>query len=463
MKSFILPILCFFLVPLMLVGQERSVLDQYIQEALSSNISLKEKKLSYERSLSALREARSMFFPEVRLQARYSVARGGRAFELPIGDLMNPVYDNLNLVNQLNAVTIPDYPEIPNYPSIQNEQINFLRPTEQETFIRLNMPVFNALIQKNHQLRKNLTEVDKISIDIYKQELIREVRTAFYNYQKALQAIDIYQNAAQLVAENLRTSESLYKNEMATIDVVYAAQAEVKRVAQQAAEAEKQEAIAKAYFNFLLNRRYDSAITPQPLNKLETEGIMSLDQAQGMALQYRQELKQMDQVLRVRESQQNLAKADRMPQLNLQADYGVQGNGYNLDRDSDYGIASAVLSVPLFQPKTKHKVQQAKIDQQIALQQQENLRQQIGLQVVEAYYDLQAAMKNVDLAKSEVESTHKAYRLVNTKFKNNLANNVELVDARTRKTNAQENLLIARFDYNVKLAALQYTIGQHQF
>ncbi|MEO1438151.1 MAG: TolC family protein [Bacteroidota bacterium] len=463
MNNYSLPILLLVLFPLFSWGQDQSILDQYIDEALASNITLKERQLSYERSLAALKEARAMFFPEVRLQARYSVATGGRAFELPIGDLMNPVYDNLNLVNQVNAVAVPDYPEVPNFPAIENQQINFLRPTEQETFLRLNMPIFNALIQKNHQLRKSLTEVDRISVDIYKQELIREVRTAFYNYQKALQAIDIYNNAEQLVAENLRTSQSLYKNEMATIDVVYAAEAEVKRVAQQSAEAEKQEAIAKAYFNFLLNRRYDSAITPESLNGFDSEGVVSLDQAQGMALQYRQELKQMDQVLQVRANQENLAKADRMPQLNLQADYGVQGNGYNLDRESDFGLASAVLSVPLFQPKTKHKVQQAKIDQQIALQQQENLRQQIGLQVVEAYYDLQAAMKNVDLAKSEVESTAKAYRLVNTKFKNNLANNVELVDARTRKTNAQENLLIARFDYKVKLATLQYTIGQHQF
>ncbi|MEM6723919.1 MAG: TolC family protein, partial [Bacteroidota bacterium] len=302
-----------------------------------------------------------------------------------------------------------------------------------------------------------------ISIDVYKQELIREVRIAFYNYQKALQAIQIYQNAENLVAENLRTSESLYKNEMVTIDVVYAAEAEVKRVAQQSAEAEKQEAISKAYFNFLLNRRYDSEITPQPLDNFTKEAILSLDQATSLALQQRQELLQMDQVLRVNDRQRDLAKADRMPQLNLQADYGVQGNGYNLDRESDFGLASAVLSVPLFQPKTKHAVQQAKIDREITTTQIANLRQQIGLQVVESYYDLQAAIKSVELAQSEVESTAKAYRLVNTKFKNNLANNIELLDARTRKTNAEESLLIARFDYQVKLAALQFAVGEQSF
>lgn len=444
-------------------SQQSGLLDAYINEALSSNITLKEKYLSFEKSLAALRESKAMFYPEVRIQARYSVATGGRAFVLPIGDLMNPVYDNLNLVNAVNDVAVPDYPTIESYPQIENQSVNFLRPTEQETFARLTLPIFNAAIQRNHQLRKELSEVDRISIDVYKQELVKEVSTAYFNYQKTLQAIEIYENAQKLVDENLRTSTSMYKNEMVTVDVVYAAEAEVKRVAQQSAEAEKQEAVAKAYFNFLLNREYNAAIQADPLTDFGSESLINLDQARKMAFSQRQELKQMDQVLMVRESQKRLAKADRMPQLNLQADYGVQGNGYKLDRDSDFGIASLVFSVPVFQTKTKHQVQQAQIDREITSQQRENLKQQIGLQVVESYYDLQAALKSIDLAKSEVESTAKAYRLVEVKFKNNLANNVELINARTRKTNAQESLLISRFDYKVKLAALQFAIGQNQF
>jgi outer membrane protein len=132
-------ILSILLSPVFLPAQQ--VLDQYIREALQSNIALQRQELSYAKSLEALKEAKANFLPTLSMNARYSVARGGRAFTIPIGDLMNPVYSNLNLINSLNQSTTPDYPTIGEYPQIENEQVNFLRETEQETFFRMVWPV----------------------------------------------------------------------------------------------------------------------------------------------------------------------------------------------------------------------------------------------------------------------------------------------------------------------------------
>ena len=126
-----------------LQGHTQSPLDGYIQDAINSNIALQRKNLSFDKSMAALREAKANFLPQLSIQARYSVARGGRAFVIPAGDLVNPAYQNLNVINQLGQSTSPDYPVIGEYPVIPNEEINFLRETEQETVLRLQMPVFN--------------------------------------------------------------------------------------------------------------------------------------------------------------------------------------------------------------------------------------------------------------------------------------------------------------------------------
>ena len=44
-----------------------------------------------------------------------------------LGDLVNPVYDNLNLLNGLGEALYPDYPAIPEYPFIENQETRFLR------------------------------------------------------------------------------------------------------------------------------------------------------------------------------------------------------------------------------------------------------------------------------------------------------------------------------------------------
>ena len=98
-------------------GQESEILDSYIREGLSNNLALQQKTASYNQSLAALKEARGMFMPSISLNARYTVAEGGRTIVFPVGDLLNPVYSTLNA---LTSSLPPDqqFPPI----QIENEE-----------------------------------------------------------------------------------------------------------------------------------------------------------------------------------------------------------------------------------------------------------------------------------------------------------------------------------------------------
>src|SRR5437879_3492977 len=73
-----------------------AVIDDYVREALRSNLSLRAEGLVLERSLAALDAARAHFLPTLAFDARYTRAEGGRQLELPVGTLLNPVYSTLN-------------------------------------------------------------------------------------------------------------------------------------------------------------------------------------------------------------------------------------------------------------------------------------------------------------------------------------------------------------------------------
>lgn len=451
-------LVCFLPAPLF----AQNYLEIYVKEALGNNIALTQKELSYEKSLAALKEAKAMFFPSLSLQARYSVARGGRAFEIPIGDLMNPVYTNLNIVNEIGKASDPTYPNFPEYPQIENEQVNFLREKEHETKLRLAFPIFNTAILNNHRIKESLSEMDKVSVDIYKQELIKEVKTAYFNYLKAREAVQLFDNTIDLVAENLRTAESLYRNQKVTIDEVYAAEAQVKEVEQQLAEAQKNENVAKAYFNFLLNREYNTFIEIMPAEQFP-KSVVALDQARKIAFQQRGEFQQFNYALSLHDHKIKLDKGNRLPNLTLVGDYGFQGETYSFTSDDDFVMGSLVMSWDLFNTPTKHKVQQAKIDKEIIAQKREETRQQIGLQVVSAFYELETALKSIELAEAQQESAKKAFRLVNKKYQQGQANLVQYMDARTRMTNAGQQLIIARYDYQLRLAEFERAMGDGGF
>ena len=442
--------------------QAQSILDQYISEALASNIALQEKNLSYDKSLAALKEAKALFLPKLSLEARYSVARGGRAFVLPIGDLMNPVYSNLNLINGLGSAANPDYPVIPEYPEIANEEINFLRETEQETFFRVLWPVFNAAIIQNNKIQQSLTQAEKINVDIYKRELVKEVKTAYYNYLKAAQAVVLFENTLALVQENLRTTESLERNHKVTPDAVFAAVAEVKSVEQQLAAAQKDENVAKAYFNFLLNKEYNADIEKSTVGRMALEAI-SVDQAQNTALQKREEFSQLNYYLSASDNSIQLNKGNLLPQINLVADYGIQGTGYSFTSEDDFAMGSLVMSWNLVDLSNKSKVQQAKIEQMEIAKQKEQAQQQISLQVVQSYYDVDAAAKQVESAKAQVEAAQTAFRLVQKKYNQGQANLIDFTNARTQFTNAEQSLIIAQYDYVIKVAELERATASYTF
>jgi outer membrane protein len=56
-----------------------------------------------------------MFLPTVSFNASYTVADGGRILEIPFGDMLNPIYNNLNQINQTLNPTAQQYPEIGEY------------------------------------------------------------------------------------------------------------------------------------------------------------------------------------------------------------------------------------------------------------------------------------------------------------------------------------------------------------
>ncbi|MFO0450566.1 MAG: TolC family protein, partial [Pseudomonadota bacterium] len=87
----------------------QATLDKYINEAFTNNLVLREKKLALDKSLLAIKEARNLFLPTTWFETQYTLAKGGRTIDIPIGDLLNPVY---NTLNQLTSST--------RFPQIQN-------------------------------------------------------------------------------------------------------------------------------------------------------------------------------------------------------------------------------------------------------------------------------------------------------------------------------------------------------
>ena len=388
-----------------------------------------------------------MFFPDISMIARYTVAKGGRTIEFPVGDLLNPVYSTLNMLTASEA-----------FPQIENQEFSFYRPTEHETKVSLVQPIFNSDIVQNYRIKKQYAEIARIDVEQYKRELIKEITKAYYAYKKAHKLLALADTSLSLVKENLRVSQKLFENDKVTKDAVYRSESELSKVEVQRAQANNLVEASRAYFNFLLNRSLTEPVELMPESPVPP--VVSLEDATRLALQNRNELQQIAGYKQLNQHVTSLHKGKNIPGVFGVVDYGFQGEQYSFTNEDDFMLASLVMKWNLFQGTVNHqKVQQSKIQSEKLEELYLQTEQQISLDVINNFYGLQAAYESVESAGKQTRSAIRAYELIKRKYREGQASLLELIDARTSLTSAAANSIVATSEYYSRLADFEYAMG----
>jgi outer membrane protein len=429
---------------------ETSILDQYIETALESNLALQQQEFSYEKSAAALQEARGLFFPAISLNARYSRAGGGRQIEIPVGQFVNPVYQTLNYLLQQNV-----FPE-----DIGTQTFPFLREEEQETKIRAVQPLFKPEIVYNYQIKNHLKEIEEAGKEVYARQLVAEVKTAYFDYLKALEIINFLDQTQELLNENLRVNEKLVENQKATWEVVYRARADLSLLEKQRAEAEKSLDMARAYFNFLLNRPQENTIDPVRLESVSAVLEIDLIAAENQALSNRQELKQLAAGVEAARSGIKLNRSTFLPGIFAVLDYGFQGKQYRFSKKDDFWMASAILEWNLFNGfQDKSKIQQATLEKKKIEARRQELENQIRLEVREAWHNLVVAGKDLQSTRDRLDSQKKSFEIMDKKYQQGMALQVEYLDARNNYLQSEIQQVVATFDYHIRQAEFERAVA----
>jgi outer membrane protein len=430
-------------------AQAQTVLQGYIEEGLKTNLQLKQEQLNYDKSVEALNVARALYFPQIAINANYTLAHGGRKIDLPLGDLMNPVYATLNKLTDSNQ-----------FPALANQSINFLPNNFHDTKVRVIQPLFNPEIYFNFKAQKELISVQQAQKNAYENELKYSITAAYYQYLQSEEALKVLVETRGFLVELLKVNQKLVANHKATKDVVLGAEYEINKIDQQLAETAKNNEVAKAYFNFLLNRDLGSEIIVD--STLVSSGeSQTLDELRERALTQRQEIRQLQRGLAASGQVVELNRTTALlPKINVVGDIGYQGFQYKFDNSQQYALVQFSLSWDLFRGGEKRaKTQQARIDYQVVENKMEQLRRQIELQVIQTHYEREASEQAWVTAQSGVRAAEKNFQIIRSKYDEGQAIMLEYLDAQNKWTTARLTQSLRLFDLLRAEAALQKTIA----
>jgi outer membrane protein TolC len=415
------------------------MLDRYITEAFANNQGLKQQNINLDKALYALDEARSFYLPNISFNANYTLADGGRTIDLPIGDLMNPVYSTLNQLTASNR-----------FPQISNETV-LLNPNNfYDAKLHTTLPLINMEIGYNKRIKKEMIGRQQAAVNVYKRELVKDIKTAYYRYTQATKAVTIYQTALALVQENIRVNESLYRNGSRNATALTRAQAEKQKTEALINQQQNNLKNARNYFNFLLNRELKSDIVADTaLMNVLAPG--SMDNAGK-----REELDQIRAVHTAYELQKGMEQSNRLPKLNAFLDLGSQAFNFKVDDKTLYYFGGISLQWDLFTGgRTNAKIRQAaaEIKQTQALLDETELA--LKLQVEEARNNLNTATANYTSAQAQTVLSERYYNDQFKVYKEGQLLYIELLDAQNQLTSARLQLAVAQSDIGIALAALE--------
>lgn len=421
----ILAIIAILLSPTAQVAQN-NLLDAYVLEALEQSPYLKEQSFLIGKSQVALKEAKGYYLPEVGLGGTYSLAAGGRSISIPIGDLLNPVYSTLNYLTQTN-----------DFPMVENAEEQFLPNNFYDVRLRTTLPLYNPDLRFQKKIRSEQVELEKDALAIRKRDLTRDVQTAYFQYLQASEAVKIFDNALALLRESHRLNEGLVRNGMAIPSTLIRIQGEISAVEAQKIQAESQQIIARSYFNHLLGRPYETAVeTDTTFNTFPS--AENPDDAGS-----REELYQLETAGRINGLKMDWEKSWRQPRVGMQLDLGSQNFNFEW---GGYAILGLSVEVPIWDgARHSKRLQQAELDIQALQARRTWAEQQIQLQMTQANQALLTAIAVGESYEPQLQSAKRFYQETIRRFRENQANYIELLDARTQLTNLEIQASIARY------------------
>jgi outer membrane protein TolC len=428
----------------------RVVVDDYVRDALSSNLALRGQALEIERQLALLDEARSRFLPQLTLEARYTRADGGREIALPVGALLNPAYETLNEL--LIAQGDP-----PRFGTVTDSSFRLLREREQDTRLSLRQPLYAPSIPAAFRAQEALLGSSEYARQALARRLERDVTVGYLDWLRARGNVEIVAASVELLRENHRVNESLYTNGRVTRDQVLRARAELLAAEQQQRDVENLENRARQYVNFLRNRELEEALEPASPAPAPPAVAASATELRQVALTGRPELRELDELNRAARAQVDAARAARRPELGLAVDGGIQGEDYDYGSGYNFGTASLQLRWSLFDGgMLRARVDAARVAARQAATRREELARSIELDVQQALDRLTTAVDSLATAEARAEAARAGFLIASRKRDQGVISQVEFIDARSALTSADLNLNVTRFELLAREAELAY-------
>jgi len=435
-------------------GVERITLQEAVEKALSNSYELKASKKQLDVKRYEYLATKGMKYPTLKFGETFMRTN------VPGWGMMNLLnQERLTIQNSawfvdMTAFNSPmmRFPS-PSYPEVNNFQTKF----------EVSVPLYTGgKIETGIDMRKRDYEATKKDVKRTEQKVIYDVSKAYYGALLAKRAIKLAKQAIKSAKRHYRTAKLMYKTGLTIKADVLRAKVYLEDAKAKLKEAESQYLTAKK--GLLLAMGIDD-VKPEDieivgeLNFVDTN--KGIDYWQNVAIESRPDLRAIKDRVEIAKKMEEFTKADLKPTVGAFASYEWDNKDFPVLGDGgSWWTAGIALNWKLFDGyQTLNKQRAARENYKKYKHQEKGFEEFIKFKVYEAYQRLQSAKAKLKTAKKNRRWAREVLKVTETRYKNQLATMIDLIDTQTLYDKTGFDLARAIYEAKTSLLDLKYEAG----
>lgn len=418
-----------------LFAQEKLSLDKCIELAFKNNEKIQISYATFLKSKAARGEVSSMFYPKLTFNAAYTRLSDVPDFEINVPIFPAPITVQESILNNYSL------------------KLGFIQPL---------FTGFKLSSLKNAAGYKS--EAAELDYNAKTNQVIFDVLRAYYNVMKASSVEQIIDKNINGLSQHLEDTKAFLENGLVTYNDYLKLQVELSKLKLRKIDASNAVKLSKNNLLLLIGLPPEENMELEQSETKITNHDYKLSELKSEAYKNRPELKSIEKGIAAADEYAESKKAEYYPNIYLFGNfyYSRPNQRYMPLKDEfnetwDAGIS---LQWELWNwGGTSARVEQANQDKFIAEKNKTLVANMIETEVLNAYLKYESELQKVNVNEEAVSSAKENYRLMDERYKNQLATGTELVDAETMLLDAEINLYNARIDQKIAEAELKKVSG----
>jgi outer membrane protein len=332
--------------------------------------------------------------------------------------------------------------------------------------VTLQQPLFTGWkVQSAVDAADFTAQASQKEYDRNKGDLVYSVKNAYWNLSKAIALEKVVNESVEQIRAHVKDAQNWQSQGLITINDVLKVQVQLSEAQLRQIDARNGVQLARIALNNTLGLPLETQVELTSTLNHKPRQFGPLTALVEQALAKRNELKAMEYRVKASEAGVSFANSNWFPQIYLTGNYYFNrpNQRYQPVTDAfkdtwDLGVA---FSFDIWNWGTAvHQADQAKAQLSQTQDGVAQLRDAVTLDVTSCYLNLQRTAERIGVAEQGVKQAEENYRMTNSKFKQGLSVNTDLLDAEVALLQAKTNYTQALADFELAESNLERSIAE---